>query len=417
MATVNFLYRSRKAESELQLRLLFRNDNKDHVISAKTKLRVTKHYWEKIHKQKKPKDIDVINLQHEIKTELSTIESFVLNAFHQVHVSLISKDWLIRTLDSYYNPNGIEIQLPTTLAEYIDFFVEQKRSEVSAASITKFNVIKHKLHRMEEHLNLKIAIEDIDENFKMTFLKYCKQQNYSINTIQRELGLIKTFCKHARTNGLDVSPQMDNLKIKKEKVDHIYLSFDELDKIEKTEFEFDYLHNAKDWLIISCYLGQRISDFMRFDKSMIRLENGKHLIEFTQKKTKKLMTVPLHSKVLGILQKYDGNFPRAISDQRYNDYVKLVCKKAGIKDRVVGRKQENISTDKNKKMIRNVEREFEKWELVTSHIGRRSFASNYYGRIPTNYLIYVTGHSSEAMFLQYIGKSNKDLAIELIKYF
>ena len=55
--------------------------------------------------------------------------------------------------------------------------------------------------------------------------------------------------------------------------------------------------------------------------------------------------------------------------------------------------------------------------LLFSHVGRRSFATNYYGDIPTSYLIYVTGHSSEIMFLNYIGKSNKDMALELTKYF
>ena len=37
----------------------------------------------------------------------------------------------------------------------------------------------------------------------------------------------------------------------------------------------DNYENAKDWLIISCYTGQRISDFMRFGKSMIRHEKNK----------------------------------------------------------------------------------------------------------------------------------------------
>ena len=45
------------------------------------------------------------------------------------------------------------------------------------------------------------------------------------------------------------------------------------------------------------------------------------------------------------------------------------------------------------------------------------FATNHYGKIPTSYLIYVAGHSSEEMFLNYIGKSNKDIALELTKYF
>jgi len=34
---------------------------------------------------------------------------------------------------------------------------------------------------------------------------------------------------------------------------------------------------------------------------------------------------------------------------------------------------------------------YEKWKLVTSHIGRRSFATNFYGNLPTSYLVYITG--------------------------
>ena len=67
--------------------------------------------------------------------------------------------------------------------------------------------------------------------------------------------------------------------------------------------------------------------------------------------------------------------------------------------------------------FRTKEVEVEKWEILSSHIGRRSFATNFYGKIPTTYLIYVTGHSTEQMFLTYIGKSNKDLAMELTNYF
>jgi hypothetical protein len=55
--------------------------------------------------------------------------------------------------------------------------------------------------------------------------------------------------------------------------------------------------------------------------------------------------------------------------------------------------------------------------LVSSHIGRRSFATNNYGRIPTSLLINVTGHSTEGMFLEYIGKSNTEKAIQLAEYF
>ena len=204
----------------------------------------------------------------------------------------------------------------------------------------------------------------------------------------------------------------DALKLEKAKTSKIYLSSQDLEAIEKKKFKHDYLDNARDWLIISCYTGQRISDFLRFTKEMIRIENGKSFLEFSQKKTGKVMTVPLHNKVLQILEKRDGNFPRSISDQRYNDYIKIVCKKAKLKEKVEGA----IAT-KTENGIRKVSGKYAKWELVTSHIGRRSFATNFYGKIPTTYLIYITGHSSEAMFLNYIGKSNKDLAMEISKYF
>ena len=45
-----------------------------------------------------------------------------------------------------------------------------------------------------------------------------------------------------------------------------------------------------------------------------------------------------------------------------------------------------------------------KYEFVTSHIMRRSFASNYYGKIETPLLMNITGHSKESTFLTYIGR-------------
>ena len=104
-----------------------------------------------------------------------------------------------------------------------------------------------------------------------------------------------------------------------------------------------------------------------------------------------------------------------ISDQKYNDYIKDVCELAELNELVKGSKL--VETEPKSRMFRKKTATYKKWQLVTSHIGRRSFATNFYGKIPTTYLIYVTGHSTEAMFLNYIGKSNKDLAMEMTKYF
>jgi integrase len=273
------------------------------------------------------------------------------------------------------------------------------------------------LQRLESFRKKQILIADVNDSFKNEFVSYCKGESYAQNTIQRELAIIKTFCKHARFVGIETHPQLDSLMLEKEKVSKIYLSFEDLTKIENISKDklTDSLENAKDWLIISVYTGQRISDFMRFTKEQIRIEDGKHLIEFTQQKTGKNMTVPLHNKVLEILNKRNGSFPYRISDQKYNDFIKEVCKLAEINEPTTGSKM--IETKKGSKIYRKQSGTYKKYELVTSHIGRRSFATNFYGKIPTTYLIYITGHSSEIMFLNYIGKSNKDLALEITKYF
>jgi len=55
-----------------------------------------------------------------------------------------------------------------------------------------------------------------------------------------------------------------------------------------------------------------------------------------------------------------------------------------------------------------------KYAFVTSHIMRRSFASNYYGKIETPLLMNINGHSKESIFLSYIGMhQNKDALADL----
>jgi integrase len=415
MASINFLYRSTKEKSNLVLRLLYRYNGADYVFGAKTKFEIEKNYWSKQHK-KKSKDIEITNKQTDVNNELNKIENHVLNIFNSASIETINKDWLQTEIDNYYNPKK-ETKIPTNLIDYIDFYLDYRKNEITETNKSKCRVIKNKLIKYETFINKKILIKNINDSFKNEFVNYQKERMYSQNTIQREFVNIKTFCKHARYLGLETHPQLDSLRIDRQKVEKIYLTFGDLTKIETISKEklTDSLDNAKDWLIISCYTGQRVSDFMRFTDEQIRIEDGKHLLEFTQKKTGKNMTVPLHPKVLEILNKRNGKFPYSISDQKYNDFIKTVCELAKINELTKGSKL--VETETDSKVYRKKTGLFKKFDLVTSHIGRRSFASNFYGKIPTTYLIYVTGHSTEAMFLNYIGKSNKDLALEITNYF
>lgn len=412
MATVNFLYRSNKDEAPLNLRLLFRHNEMDFVLGAKTKFIVSKHYWNKEHKLQRVKDAKILEKQAEVKAELVKISNFILTSFNSTNAECVSKEWLQKQVDEYYNPKE-EVSLPNELIKYIDFYIQDKKNRVSEGTIKKAITNKNILIRFEKSRGSAILIKDVNSQFKIDFEEFCKSEGYAHNSTARTLTFIKTICRHADRNGVETSKQLENIKTQYTKTPHIYLNFREIEQIENTPLNADYLENARDWLVISCYLGQRVSDFLRFTSDMIRYEEGEPLLEFTQKKTKKRMTIPVHHKVLSILEKREGEFPRAISDVKYNLYIKEVCKIAGLNEKVFGAKRE---TDNNGK-TRKVKGEFPKYELVSSHIGRRSFATNFYGEIPTTYLKYITGHKKEETFLSYIGKSNKDLAKEVFKFF
>ena len=414
MASVNFLYRSTKEKSNLILRLLFRYDGTDYTFGGKTEFEIEKTYWNKQHK-KKSKDIDITNKQNDTNTELNKIENHVLNAFKIVGPDEITKDWLQTQIDNYYNPPQKEQTLSTELLKYFEYYIECKKTKTTIGTQRKYNSTMRLLERYQKDKKVIIQIIGINESFKNEFENYCVKNDYAQNTISKFFKTIKGVCNHADYNGIETSHQLTGFKANQHKVEKIYLSFEDLTKIENISKEqlTDSLDNAKDWLIISCYIGQRVSDFMHFTDEQIRIEDGKHFLEFTQKKTRKETVIPLHKKVLKILHKRNGKFPYPISDQKYNDFIKVVCELAEINELIKGSKL--IETDS--KVFRKKSGIYKKYDLVTSHIGRRSFATNFYGKIPTTYLINITNHSSEVLFLQYLGKSNKDLAKETFKFF
>jgi hypothetical protein len=143
MASINFLYRSTKENSNLNLRLLFRNNGRDYVFGAKTNVKASKYYWTKQHK-KKSKDIEVTNKQTDINNELNKIENHVLKAFNSVNTEAINKEWLQTQIDNYYNPIK-ETNIPSNLIDYIDFYIDYRKHEITETNKSKCRVIKNKL--------------------------------------------------------------------------------------------------------------------------------------------------------------------------------------------------------------------------------------------------------------------------------
>lgn len=419
MARVYFLYRSRKEVAALKVRLQAKGtDDKFFQFEANTQIHTSNEFWNKARKKQRDLSGEEKNEIKRVNNNIEPLETFIIEQYENDNPNASDKDWLKLVLKDYYSPKQEEKKYPVFLVDFITSYLADKKAlnELKESQRKRINTTRNKLIRLEKNIAKKYKIKDINEDFKADYISYSEQQKYSTNTQNNEFERIKTICRYAERKGLKVSSVLNerSFKINKEKVPKIYLEASEIERIENVKLKHDYLDNARDWLLISIYSGQRISDFMRFTSDMINEdENNRSFIIFTQIKTGHEMYLPLREEIKSILDKRNGNFPRAISDQKYNDYIKLVCEETELNTICQGKKRECIAPEGQKPTkydYRDVVGDYEKWELITSHIGRRTFATLNYGIVPTPDLMYFTGHTTEKEFLNYIVRPDYDKA-------
>lgn len=418
MASVSFFIRGKIADKESTIWAKFRDRNIDirvpvPYLSCKPK------DWKdgkcKIPSKKMHKDdIETIN------TRLSQLEANIISSYSEDKPELNLKEWL-KSIIEPTKDNSKNTTHSDDVLSFIDVYTSYKKETVTHSTIKKANVVKQVIKRYSDQREGKktfrnLKFKDLDNNFRIDFEDYCQKENYKISTTYRNLRFLKMICKVAESFDIEVHKHVASWRFEVEKATKnipksIYLTVEELNKIEQTEMPNDHLDNARDWLLIACNTAQRVSDYLRFTSSMIvKDSDNQKYIEFTQQKTGAKMKIPLLNKVQEVLDKRNGEFPRKISDVKFNLYIKEVCKTAGIDEMIYNGKIVTIEREGKPKIIRKVFDEFPKYELVTSHIGRKSFASNFYNIVDTTYLLNFTGHTTERQLLAYINKTETEKA-------
>ncbi|MGB0999737.1 MAG: hypothetical protein ACPGVE_05300 [Flavobacteriales bacterium] len=379
-------------------------------MEVKTPIKVTKIYWNTVHTKSQITNVGLALEQNNISLKLAEIKQRVLNGLSHIPLIELTKTTLIHLVNNTYTDACKKETLTTSFATYIN----QNTSRLKTNTIKRYNFVKNCIILYEKQNNTVLNLTDINYNFKAVFISFCLEKNYAVSTIKRNIAAIKTVCFNAELRGKEVNTEFKKWKNTLKKPNNaqkpVYLSFKELETIEQLSLSCDSQTRARDWLIISCFTGQRFSDFMVFTSKAVYKENGKYYMAFTQQKTNKKMVIALHKKVIDILQRRNMQFPKAMSIEYYNSLLKTICKTAEIHIETYGAKRCK-KTHKNKLGL------YPKWQLVSSHIGRRSFATNFYGTIPTGLLKNATGHSTEKMLLQYIGKTDAEQAKQLHSYF
>lgn len=413
MATIKYILRSENENANVFVR--YSIDRKTRLIK-KTGFIINSIDWNS--KEGRP-----ILKNNELKALKITLDklSISLETAYNNSVSeglILTDDWLQLQIDLFNNKvQVIELDI---LTNYIQKYINEapfKRNQkngtgLSAGRTQNLKLFKNTILRYEVEVlkGKSVLIKNVNLKFAEDYKSWLFNQKYSINYIGKNIVNLKTICLDAYKNDIEISTQLKNIKsISEHKTPEqiIYLSEDEQEQIKNVTLIREALINARKWLLLGCLIGQRGGDLLNITDKNIKELNGIKLIELKQQKTGKLVAIPLLPEALEIIE---SGLPYKISLARYNEYIKDVCQEAEINEMITGRIKE---TSRNATTIETKP----KYKFITSHISRRSFATNFYGRIPTPVLMNITAHGTEKMFLSYIGKSTYDNAYQMLEYF
>lgn len=411
MANIKFIVRDMDSDTEQTIYVTSRFGRNEKLMYA-TPLKVEPIFWNE--KDGRVKSSKYCAYRDEVNGALNAIEALVKSFIAKAATSdneTVSKESLKNLLDIHF---GKKKAKGCDFHSFFEDFIKQCESRLSPRKggltidyKTKREYARTYYYIQEYEKKRKIRLEfcDIDKLFFNDFVTYLQELNLSTNTIWHKTVSIKAVMKAANEQELTDNTKYTTFKNISEESQAVALSEKELDLLVKFDFsQSPRLERTRDLFLIGCWTGLRFSDFTR-----IKRENIKdNMLTIQQQKTNEFVTIPLHPVFISIWEKYNGVLPASISNQKFNDNLKDVCKEAGINERVMksitkgGKKQTTV---------------YEKWQLVSSHTARRSFATNLYkSGFPSISIMQITGHKTESSFLKYIKVTKEEHAKMLMMH-
>jgi len=249
-----------------------------------------------------------------------------------------------------------------------------------------------------------IHFNGLDADFISGFQAYLtRDKNLALNTVGKYMRAFRECLNDAHRNGkgIEVPNQLimrGAIPIPEEETTQIYLTPDELDAIYQLDLSQNpRLDRVRDLFIVGCWTGLRFGDLSR-----VRPEHVEgNLIKVPTEKTGKLVQIPLQPTVKAIMAKYEGDFPSGISNQKQNEYIKEVAA-------MVPALQVKVMSGRTQGGAR-MEAARHKWELVSTHTARRSFATNLFrSGFHPKIIMSLTGHKTDRAFMRYIRLTDDD---------
>lgn len=273
--------------------------------------------------------------------------------------------------------------------------------------------------KMENESKSTITFKNIDTNKVADLLSFIGKQKvkkdkddlFASSTVNRFNKLLRAFIHAAEKLGVTFKIDWTDrrLKLQKEESWAIHLTLEEIREIHNAVIENEKLTKVKDAFVALSLTGLRHSDLKNFNESgEISIGNETLTIKLSPKKTLNqgnsveidTVSIPMFTPVKEIFRKYGNTLP-AISNQKFNKYIKELFKTIPAFQVLITKK-----TIRGGKVILQ---QIPKYEAISSHTGRRSFATNFYdlGLSPVQTLMKITGHKKESTFLAYVRLTKK----------
>lgn len=304
-------------------------------------------------------------------------------------------------------------EAPTNqLFDFIDTYIEDNKASREPGSLSVYKALKGHLLAYQTEKKKKVTFEMMDYSFFQDFQNFLitprnvyvpskkkdtegKWKLISLNntTIAKQLSTIKTFLNYARLRGIKVDGNYSDFKIKKESLEVIALTNEEFETLLKLDLSGNKrLDQVRDVFCFSCSTGLRYSDLSQLKQEHIK----RNEIRLTVTKTKKPLLIPLNRYSHDILSKYAGQHKPlpVISNQKTNEYIKELCKLAGILEpveivRFRGAKKEAIVYPKS--------------DLISIHTGRKTFCTLSLEKgMSAEEVMQISGHKDYQSFKRYV---------------
>lgn len=279
-----------------------------------------------------------------------------------------------------------------------DVFIESKRQQYRKQSFAKFRSLQKHLQEFEEIFKKPFSLQNIDEVILEDLQRFFYEvKELNTQSSQKYIGVFKIFLNWATQRKYTANADFRNFKpIRQPQTLKVVLTDEEIQKIESVELkDKNYLRNVRELLILSCLTGLRFGDYSKVQSQHYKVGNdGESYLLLMQNKSDGYVEVPLTSRAVEVVKSLISGEVHPVSNQKMNKYVKELCQIAGVDEPC------EIHRFRGREKTVQVK---PKYEMITSHIGRRTFATNLLLKgVAAEVVMQFTGHKDYKSFSEYV---------------